>query len=64
MDPTEVFCFPEVKGIITIIKDTHVGHPRLVYLVGSTLVTLVSPKALSVKDIATFYTVTDHDQAL
>ena len=34
VDPTAVFCFPEVKGIITIIKDTYVGHPRLVYLVG------------------------------
>lgn len=32
--PTAVFCFPEVKDNITIIKDTDVRHPRLIYVVG------------------------------
>jgi len=34
VDPTAVLYFPEEKGNITIIEDTHVEHPRLVYLVG------------------------------
>lgn len=32
--PTAVLCFPEVKDNITIIKDTDVGHSRLINVLG------------------------------
>lgn len=62
--PYSSFLLSRSDGHLHNNKGHSCGDPDLYIWWGSTLVTLVSTKALSIKDGATFQTVTDHGQVL